>query len=87
MCLIHTRGAVKWPREALHACNIPGQTGPVLAEHAVGLMLAAAKRAWFQTAEPKAGRRARMDNVYLRGETLGLVGTGAIEGRPRNGVT
>ena len=60
-------------------CNIPGKTAPIVAEHAFGLMLAA-KRAHFQTAELKAGRWTRMDNVYLRGKTLGLVGTGAIGG-------
>ena len=109
VCLVNTRGAIKWPREALLAlprlrmatvcgigtdsfdlaaarergivvCNIPGKTAPIVAEHAFGLMLAAAKRAHFQTAELKAGRWTRMDNVYLRGKTLGLVGTGAIGG-------
>jgi len=59
-------------------CNIPGKTAPVVAEHAFGLMMAAAKRAYFQTAELKAGRWTRMDNVYLRGKTLGLIGTGNI---------
>jgi D-3-phosphoglycerate dehydrogenase len=107
VCLVNTRGAVKWPREALRAlprlrmatvcgigtdafdldaarelgivvCNIPGKTAPIVAEHAFGLMLAAAKRAHFQTAELKAGRWTRMDNVYLHGKTLGLIGTGAI---------
>jgi D-3-phosphoglycerate dehydrogenase len=107
VCLVNTRGAVKWPREALRAlprlrmatvcgigtdafdldaarelgivvCNIPGKTAPIVAEHAFGLMLAAAKRAHFQTAELKAGRWTRMDNVYLHGRTLGLLGTGAI---------
>jgi D-3-phosphoglycerate dehydrogenase len=109
VCLVNTRGAVKWPREALLAlprlrmatvcgigtdsfdlvaarergivvCNIPGKTAPIVAEHAFGLMLAAAKRAHFQTAELKAGRWTRMDNVYLHEKTLGLVGTGAIGG-------
>ena len=103
VCLVNTRGAIKWPREALAAlprlrmatvcgigtdsfdlvaarergivvCNIPGKTAPIVAEHAFGLMLAVAKRAHFQTAELKAGRWTRMDNVYLRGKTLGLVG-------------
>jgi phosphoglycerate dehydrogenase-like enzyme len=107
VCLVNTRGAVKWPREALAAlprlrmatvcgigtdsfdlaaarergivvCNIPGKTAPIVAEHAFGLMLAAAKRAHFQTAELKAGRWTRMDNVYLHGKRLGVVGTGAI---------
>lgn len=59
-------------------CNLPGQTGPLVAEHALGLMLAVAKRAWFQTSELKAGRWIARDNVYLRGKTLGLVGAGSI---------
>ena len=109
VCLVNTRGAIKWPREALLAlprlrmatvcgigtdafdlvaarergivvCNIPGKTAPIVAEHAFGLMLAAAKRAHFQTAELKAGRWTSMDNVYLHGKTLGVVGTGAIGG-------
>jgi phosphoglycerate dehydrogenase-like enzyme len=107
VCLMNTRGAVKWPAEALRAlpklrmvtvcgigtdafdlavarelgivvCNIPGKTAPIVAEHAFGLMLAAAKRAHFQTAELKAGRWTRLDNVYLRGKTLGVVGAGPI---------
>ena len=107
VCLINTRGVVKWPAEALRGlpklrmatvcgigtdafdlqvarelgivvCNIPGKTAPIVAEHAFGLMLAAAKRAHFQTAELKAGRWARLDNVYLHGKTLGMVGAGAI---------
>src|SRR5262245_20058089 len=108
VCLVNTRGAVKWPAEALRAlprlrmatvcgigtdafdlavarergiivCNIPGKTAPIVAEHALGLMLAAAKRAWFSTTELKAGRwNRRLDNVYLHGKTLGLVGAGNI---------
>lgn len=107
VCLMNTRGAIKWPAEDLRALpklkmattcgigtdsfdlkvarelgivisNIPGRTAPVVAEHAFGLMMAAAKRAYFQTAEMKAGRWTRMDNVYLHGKTLGLVGAGNI---------
>jgi D-3-phosphoglycerate dehydrogenase len=59
-------------------CNLPGQTAPIVAEHALGLMLALAKRAWFQTNELKSGRWTARDNVYLRGKTLGLVGAGSI---------
>jgi phosphoglycerate dehydrogenase-like enzyme len=59
-------------------CNLPGQTAPIVAEHALGLMLAVAKRAWFQTSELKAGRWTSRDNVFLRGKTLGLVGAGSI---------
>lgn len=59
-------------------CNLPGQTAPIVAEHAFGLMLAVAKRAWFQTNELKSGRWTARDNVYLRGKTLGLLGAGNI---------
>jgi D-3-phosphoglycerate dehydrogenase len=59
-------------------CNLPGRTAAIVAEHALGLMLAVAKRAWFQTNELKAGRWATRDNVYLRGKTLGLVGAGSV---------
>jgi D-3-phosphoglycerate dehydrogenase len=107
VCLINSRGAVKWPGEVLRrlphlkmitvcgigtdaidleaarelgivVCNLPGQTAPIVAEHALGLMLAVAKRAWFQTNELKSGRWARLDNVYLCGKVLGLVGAGSI---------
>jgi phosphoglycerate dehydrogenase-like enzyme len=43
-------------------------------------MLAVAKRAHYQTARLKAGRWGGVDNVYLHGKTLGVVGTGAIGG-------
>lgn len=63
-------------------CNIPGKTAPVVAEHAFGLMLACAKRVVFQTDELRAGRwGTRIDNVYLRGKTLGVVGVGNIGAR------
>src|SRR5205085_8734908 len=59
-------------------CNIPDRTAPLAAEHALGLMFAVAKRAWYQTNELKNGRWTRLDNVYLRVKTPGLVGAGAI---------
>ncbi len=58
--------------------NQPGRTAPVVAEHMIGLMFAAAKRAYYQTAQIKAGTWMRMDNVFLRGKTLGVIGTGNI---------
>lgn len=62
--------------------NIPGKTAPVVAEHAFGLMLAAAKRVVFQTGELRDGRwGTRIDNVYLNGKTLGVVGAGPIGAR------
>src|SRR5215831_5476929 len=96
VCLMNTRGAVKWPADLLRAlprlrmatvcgigtdafdlkvarelgivvCNVPGKTAPLVA-----------KRAHFSTAELKAGRWTVRDTVYLRGKTLGVVGTGNI---------
>jgi phosphoglycerate dehydrogenase-like enzyme len=58
--------------------NLPGQTAPIVAEHALALMLAIARRAWFHTNELKSGRWTSHDNVYLRGKTLGLIGAGSI---------
>ena len=60
--------------------NQPGRTAPSVAEHIFGLMFAVAKRAAYQTAEVKAGRWARVENIFLQGKTLGIVGTGAIGG-------
>ena len=58
--------------------NQPGRTAPVVAEHGFGLMFAAAKRAAFMTIAVKAGGWPRMDNIYLQGKTLGIIGTGHI---------
>jgi phosphoglycerate dehydrogenase-like enzyme len=58
--------------------NQPGRTAPAVAEHMFALMFAVAKRAAFQTAELKAGRWTRKDNVTLQGKVLGVVGAGAI---------
>ena len=58
--------------------NIPGKTAPVVAEHAFSLMLAAARRVAFQTAELKAGRWTRAENISLTGKTVGVIGTGAM---------
>jgi phosphoglycerate dehydrogenase-like enzyme len=59
-------------------CNVPGKTAPVVAEHALALMFAVARRTWFQTDALKRGRWIAMDNVFLRGKTLGIVGAGNI---------
>jgi len=59
-------------------CNQPGRTAPVVAEHSFGLMFALAKRAAFLTAAMKVGGWPRLDNVYLQGKTLGIIGTGHI---------
>jgi D-3-phosphoglycerate dehydrogenase len=106
-CLLNSRGAVKWPREALarlprlkmiSVCgigtdaidltyakergiivsNIPGRTASIVAEHALALLFAVARRAWYQTHELKQGRWSRLDNVFLNGKTLGIIGMGSI---------
>lgn len=65
-------------RQGIVVSNLPGRTAPIVAEHAFGLMLAVAKRAWYQTSEMKQGRWQRCDNVYLRGKMLGVIGAGPI---------
>jgi len=65
-------------KRGIVVCNQPGRTAPIVAEHSFGLMFALAKRAAFMTAGMKAGEWHRMDNVYLQGKTLGIVGTGHI---------
>ena len=65
-------------KRGITVCNQPGRTAPVVAEHGFGLMFALAKRAAFLTASMKAGGWPRMDNVYLQGKTLGIIGTGHI---------
>jgi D-3-phosphoglycerate dehydrogenase len=64
--------------QGIVVANIPGKTAPVVAEHALALMLAAAKRTSFQTIELKAGRWTRSENLLLAGKVLGVVGAGAI---------
>lgn len=65
-------------KRGITVCNQPGRTAPVVAEHGFGLMFALAKRAAFLTASMKSGGWPRMDNVYLQGKTLGIIGTGHI---------
>jgi D-3-phosphoglycerate dehydrogenase len=58
--------------------NIPGRTADIVAEHALALMLATARKLSEQTAELRAGRWTNLNLVYLGGKTLGIVGTGSI---------
>ncbi len=58
--------------------NIPGRTAPIVAEHALAMILGVAKRICFQTSELRQGNWVRRDNLYLHGATLGVVGAGAI---------
>jgi D-3-phosphoglycerate dehydrogenase len=58
--------------------NIPGRTAEIVAEHALALLLATARRLAFRTAELKAGRWVQKLDIHLRGRTLGVIGTGHI---------
>ena len=58
--------------------NIPGKTAPVVAEHAFGLMFAAAKRAAWYTEMTRKGEWVKQDGVFLGDKTVGIVGTGNI---------
>jgi phosphoglycerate dehydrogenase-like enzyme len=58
--------------------NIPGRTAGLVAEHALALLFGIARKLAQHTAELKAGQWIRRDLVYLRGKTLGVIGTGAI---------
>ena len=58
--------------------NIPGKTAPVVAEHAFGLMFAAAKRSSWYTSDLRAGNWGMKEGVFLSGKTVGIVGTGNI---------
>lgn len=58
--------------------NIPERTAPVVAEHALALMLAATRQIAHQTAQLKAGHWGRVEGILLRGKTLGVIGAGAI---------
>jgi D-3-phosphoglycerate dehydrogenase len=59
-------------------CNIPGRTAWIVAEHTLALMLAVARRLAYQTQQLKEGRWPNRDLIFLRGKTLGVIGTGSI---------
>lgn len=69
---------VEAKKNGIVVCNQPGRTAPVVAEHSFGLMFALAKRTAYMTSGLKAGEWYRMDNIYLQGKTLGIIGTGHI---------
>jgi D-3-phosphoglycerate dehydrogenase len=59
-------------------CNLPGRTAHIVAEHALGLLFAVAKRGWWQTDQVKRGRWIGRENILLHGKMLGVLGTGNI---------
>ncbi len=65
-------------QQGIVVCNQPGRTAPVVAEHSFGLMFALAKRTAYMTQFLKTGKWPRMNNIYLQGKTLGIIGTGHI---------
>lgn len=56
----------------------PGVNHTTVAEHAIGLMIAAAKHFWLHASAVKGGRWKRQTGVELMNKTLGVVGMGRI---------
>ena len=65
-------------RHGVTVTNTPGVSAISIAEHALTLMLAAARRIPRMDAETRAGRWARGESVELNGKILGIIGLGAI---------
>lgn len=65
-------------RRGIKVCNTPGYSAVAVAEHALALMLAAARKIPQHERELRAGRWTRLPMTQLRGKTLGLVGCGSI---------
>ncbi|MDX1944470.1 MAG: 2-hydroxyacid dehydrogenase [Pirellulaceae bacterium] len=58
--------------------NVPGRTATMVAEHALALLLGAARRVAWMTSEIKQQRWPGMHLVALHGKRLGVIGTGNI---------
>lgn len=65
-------------RHGVAVTNTPGVGAVAVAEHALALMLAAARRIPSIDAETRAGRWPRGFVTQLHGKTLGVIGLGAI---------
>jgi D-3-phosphoglycerate dehydrogenase len=65
-------------RRGITVTNTPGVSAASVAEHALALMLAVARRIPAQDAEVRAGKWPLGNGVELRGKTLGIIGLGAI---------
>jgi phosphoglycerate dehydrogenase-like enzyme len=59
-------------------CNVPSRTASIVAEHALALLLASARRVVYQTQQLRRGEWRTRDNICLQGKMLGVVGVGAI---------
>ena len=64
--------------QGIVVCNIPGRTAPIVAEHALALLLATARRMAWMTAELRSGRWPGDLSLSLAGRQLGVIGTGHI---------
>ena len=65
-------------KSSIDVCNVPGKTAEVVAEHALALMLAVARRMFVDTKSIKAGSWDQVRTIMLKGKRLGIIGTGAI---------
>jgi D-3-phosphoglycerate dehydrogenase len=65
-------------RRGVTVTNTPGVSAASVAEHALALMLAAARNIPAHDAMVRAGKWPRGGGVELRGKTLGVIGLGAI---------
>ncbi|MGV2339170.1 MAG UNVERIFIED_CONTAM: hypothetical protein LVR18_35870 [Planctomycetaceae bacterium] len=65
-------------RQGIVVCNVPGRTALIVAEHALGLMLAVARRMSFMTAQLRSGHWRGDLGLTLAGRCLGVIGTGHI---------
>ncbi len=65
-------------RAGVQVCNTPGYSAVSVAEHALTLMLASARKIPAHEQELRAGRWTRLPMIQLYGKTLGIVGLGSI---------
>ena len=65
-------------RLGIKVSNTPGYSAVAVAEHALALMLAAARRITEHESELRAGRWTRLPMTQLHGKTLGIIGFGNI---------
>ena len=65
-------------RLGIKVSNTPGYSAATVAEHALALMLAAARRIREHENELRAGRWTRLPMVQLHGKRLGVIGFGGI---------
>jgi len=65
-------------RLGIKVTNTPGYSAIAVAEHALALMLAAARRIPQHQQELHAGRWTRIPMIQLHGKSLGLIGFGSI---------